>query len=110
MTEIEYELRKHATDAWPHPDWATPFSTVYFLGSRRLFARNLPGAGGVEVWQLVQSRDGKPTERTLITSVAHVRELLTAKGITNGRDTKTTRGDAAAGDCRMGPATSGELS
>jgi hypothetical protein len=102
VTIIEQELRKYATDRWPHPDWDAPFSTVYFLGSPRVFARNLPGAGGVEVWKLFHL-GGTPPE--LITGVAQLHELLAAKGITHAaRPSQESRGAATAINRRLGSA------
>lgn len=83
MTAIERELMRFCVERWPHPDWDAPFSTVIWIRWRELFARNLPGAGGLEVWKLFHVRQWQGTETTLITSVSHLRELLTSKGITN---------------------------
>ena len=81
MTAIEAELMRFCVKRWPHPVNDAPFSTVIWIVWRELFARNLPGAGGLEVWKLFHVRPGKGTETTLITSVSHLRELLISKGV-----------------------------
>jgi hypothetical protein len=83
VTAIERELARVACGRSPHSDWGK--ATQYTLSAcGRVQAFIVVGAGGVSVWKLIDYRVSHLAKSELITSVAHLREMLTTKGITDG--------------------------
>lgn len=73
MTAIEQELFRVGVRVSPHPSRGP--ATHYELAHRVTAFRSV-GAGGVEVWKLVDNRVSHLAKAELITSVSHLRELL----------------------------------